>query len=416
MNNKFMFLLYCICMTDVPAQEIAVQKRLTLDQVIIRVLEGHPKLKIADYEAQAMAARMRHALQSPADRISATLENFAGTGETVAIRGIETTFSFSRTLELGNKAITRGSVVQAEEQLLRNRKDIDRLNLLADAALMFLHVAADQDRLELAEEAMELVRQTEKTVQQRIQSGRIPQAEQHRVVIDLANQELELEHVRHELENSRVGLSTFWSGVEPDFDRVDADILIINPLPDFNELKDLLDRNPVLIQHLRAEDLAKAKVRLMQSKTKPDVDLSAGIRYLGGSNDVAAMLWASIPLGSASRAQPGIDEAEALSRIEPLNMEHQRLKLYATLFEIYLEMKHASEAVTILNVRIIPSAEQMLKDYEDGYQTGRYSLLELIQAQQLLRNARSQLLEMAASFHTNRIEIDRLTGAQLTHW
>jgi cobalt-zinc-cadmium efflux system outer membrane protein len=128
------------------------------------------------------------------------------------------------------------------------------------------------------------------------------------------------------------------------------------------------------------------------------------------------MLWASIPLGSSSRAQPGIEEAENMAQIEPLNLEQQRLELYATLFQIYQEMKHSREAVGVLNETIIPAATKMLADYESGYQLGRYSLQELIQVQQLLHTARSRLLEMASAYHSHRIEIDRLTGAQLTQW
>jgi cobalt-zinc-cadmium efflux system outer membrane protein len=197
---------------------------------------------------------------------------------------------------------------------------------------------------------------------------------------------------------------------------VEADIFRIDELPDFADLTEQLDRNPEVIRHIRSEDLAMAKIKLMESRRQPDLDLSAGLRYLGGINDVAVMLTASMPLGSYSRAQPGIDEAESLSRIDPLNLQQQRLELYATLFQIYQEMRHAREAVNTLNERIIPAAEQMQTDYENGYQTGRYSLLELNQVQQLLRNARSQLLEMAVSYHGHKIEIDRLTGAQLTQW
>ncbi len=416
MNTRLMFLLYGTFLSVAVSAQSVAQEGLTLNQAIIQVLENNPGLQIADYEAQAMAARMRHAVQPPSDRIALTLENFAGTGQTVAMRSIDATLSLSRTLELGNKAASRGDVVQGETQLLRTQRDIDRLNLLADTAQRFLHVAADQERLRLIEKALALVRLTEHAVQERIQTGSTAETERHRVVIDLANHEIEIEHIRHELENSRLSLTTLWNVRQPDFDSVAADIFSLDELPDFEQLTNLLDRNPQLIQHIRAEDLARARIRLMQSRSRPDVDVTAGLRYLGGSNDVAAMLWASIPLGSTSRAQPGIDEAESLARIEPLNFEQQRLELYATLFEFYQEMKHAREAVATLNEKIIPAAEQMLNDYESGYQAGRYSLLELIQAQQLLHNARTQLLEMAVNFHSRKIEIDRLTAAQLTEW
>ncbi|MEX2354158.1 MAG: TolC family protein, partial [Gammaproteobacteria bacterium] len=354
--------------------------------------------------------------QAPADRVGLTLENFAGTGDTVAIRGLDATLSLSRTLELGNKASLRGQVAGREQLLVNTRNDIQRLSLLADTAQTFLHVAADQERLHLAEEAIELVRVNQKTVETQIQAGKTPDAERQRLIIDLANHELRLEHRHHELVNARVHLATLWGDKTPDYDRVEADIFSIDALPDLDELDKLLDRNPELVRHTNAEDIARARIRLMQSKRKPDLDVTAGLRYLGGSNDLAFMLSASIPLGSSSRAQPGIDEARAMAQIEPLNLEQRRLELYATLFEIYQEISHAREAVITLKGTIIPAAENMLAEYQTGYQAGRYSLLELIQVRQLLTDARSQLLEMAVNYHSHRIELDRLTGAQLTQW
>jgi len=79
-------------------------------------------------------------------------------------------------------------------------------------------------------------------------------------------------------------------------------------------------------------------------------------------------------------------------------------------------LKHAKDVIEILNQRIISAAEEMLAVYELGYQSGRYSLLELIQTQQLLLNARSRSVEMVVNRHSYRIEICRLTGAQLSQW
>jgi cobalt-zinc-cadmium efflux system outer membrane protein len=416
MKHKLLFIL---CITFLlgfyPGQGMS-QGNLRLEQAVIQVLEKNPKLFVADYRAQALAARMRQALQKPADKVNLSLENFAGTDETLAFRSVEATLSLSRTLELGNKAQSRGEVVQQEIRVLENKKDIDRLNLLADTAQRFLHVAADQERVRLAGEALELMQLTENTVRERVRAGRTSETEMYRVQVEKINYILEVEHANHDLESSRVNLSILWNERHPGFDMIEADIFNIEEIPQFSELTEKIDRNPEIIQHLRAEDLARAKIRLMESRVKPDIDLSAGLRYLGDSNDVALIFSASLPLGSYSRAQPGIDEAESLALIDPLNMEQQRLELYATLFNIYEEMNHARDSFNTLAEEVIPAAEKMVADYESGYQTGRYSLLELTQAQQLLRNARSRLLEMAVIYHSSKIEIDRLTGAQLTQW
>jgi len=416
MYTKIIFLLCCTCLMNAFAADSAVENGLTLEQAMIRVLENHPKLKISDYEAQAMAARMRQALLAPADRLNISLEDFAGTGNARDVRGIEATLSLSRTLELGNKASRRGEVAEREAYLLGNQKDIDRLGLLTETARRFLHVAADQERLRIAEDAVDLIRLTEKTVENRIRAGKTSTLERQRVAIDLANHELDLDHRRHEMESSRLSLTTLWNDKQPNFDSVEGDIFRLDAVPDFSKLENLLDRNPNLIRHIRTEDLARARIRLAQSKRKPDLDLTAGLRYLGNSEDVAFMLSASIPLGSVGRAQHGIEEAEALSRIEPLNLEQQRLELYTTLFELYQELKHAKDAVETLRKKVIPTAEEMLTAYKTGYQSGRYSLLELIQVQQLLLSTRSRAMEMAANYHNYRIEIDRLTAAQLSQW
>lgn len=398
------------------AADNTMEEGLTLKQVMIRVLENHPRFKIADYEAQAMAARLRQASLAPADRINISMEDFAGIGNVKDVRNIEATLSLSRTLELGNKAAMRGKVVEQEALVRLNQNEIDRMDLLAEAARRFVQVAADQERLRIAEDAIALIRLTEKAVEDHIRVGKTPIAERQRITIDIANYELDLDHKRYEMENSRLQLATLWNDKQPDFADVEADIFHLDPLPDFSELAGFLDRNPDLIHHIRAEHLARAKVRLAESKRKPDLDLSAGLRYLGKGDDLAFILSASVPLGAGNRARHHIEEAEALSRINPLNLEQQRMELHATLFEIYQELKYARNAVDTLLNKIIPATESMLVAYEKGFQTGRYSLLELIQIQHLLRNARSRSVDMAGNYHGYRIEIDRLTSAKFSQW
>lgn len=392
------------------------QEVITLNQAVIKVLEDNPRLLVTDYKAQALAARMRQALQPPADQVSLSMENFAGTGDALAFGGVEATLSLSRTLEMGNKAASRGNVVKNEMLLLENDRDYDRLNILAETASRFLHVAADQEYLHLAEEALELVRLTERLVEERIEAGRTPESERYRIIINLASEQQELNHKIHDLESSRLRLSTLWNEKEPRFERVEADIFELDELVPFSELEVLLDRHPALVRFVREEYLYQAKIRLAQSRQKPDINLDAGVRYLGDSNDFAFVASASVPLGSASRASPYIDEARSLANISSLNLAQKKTELYAMLFELYQELEHSYDTYESLSNRIIPAASRLLSDYESGYQAGRYSLLELVQAQQILRNSRKQIIDTAVSIHEHKIEIDRLTGAQLGKW
>ena len=64
---------------------------------------------------------------------------------------------------------------------------------------------------------------------------------------------------------------------------------------------------------------------------------------------------------------------------------------------------------------IIPQATSVLKDYEKGYAAGRYSFLELTEAQNTLIESRLEAIMTAADYHRYQIELDRLTGAGLNN-
>ena len=122
----------------------------------------------------------------------------------------------------------------------------------------------------------------------------------------------------------------------------------------------------------------------------------------------------SLPLGSGSRAAPGIESSRLLSDRQPLLYRQRQLELHASLYEIYQELLHALTASQTLHEQIVPEAEQALRGYEKGYRAGRYSLLELSDAQELLLDARLEAVMTASDFHNYRIEIERLTGQALS--
>ena len=389
----------------------AAGKNISLDQVLVKVLENHPQLKIADYEARAIAARIKIAAQKPADKIRIEAQNFGGSGEARWLRNAETTLSLARVLELGNKSARRADVALHESYLSRDRQAALRLDLLAEAARRFLRVVFDQERLLIATDAVEQTRKTGVIVESRIKAGVAPLAQRFRVDIDLAQQELELEDAEHELASSKVLLSALWNDPEADFAEAQADIYTLSRPLAFRVYAGLLERNPDLIRFNTQQRLAEARLRLAGIKRKPDIEINGGLRFLGESNDIGFVLSATLPLGSAKRAAPGIEEAQLLSQIDPLALEQKRTELYATLYALYQELLHSRAAAGRLEQRIIPAAERTVKEYEKLYDRGRLSLLELVEAQRKRLHSRQQLLESVYDFHRLQLEIDRLTGA-----
>jgi len=156
-------------------------------------------------------------------------------------------------------------------------------------------------------------------------------------------------------------------------------------------------------------------LQLSGSSRKPDIEVIGGLRHFNFTDDTGLVFSLKIPLGTSSRAAPGLEEAELIRQRQPHLLEQRKLELYATLFEVYQEIGHAVDAVTTLRKTIIPQATSVLKDYEKGYAAGRYSFLELNEAQNSLIESRLEAIMAAADYHRYQIELDRLTGAGLNN-
>ncbi len=413
MQRLIVLLLACINSYAVHAVDTSAAASITLDQVVIKVLERNSQLNINAIEARAAAARIRQARQTPALELKLELQNFAGSGAYRIGDRLETTLSLAKILEFGGKASKRGNLAQRQADLLRNDQDSQRLDVLAEAAQQFMHVVVDQHRLRIAHEQMKLLQDTLEFVTQRVKAGRSHVAEQRRVVIALARAEIEREHTEHELSTSWLKLATYWGATQVPFSHAEAPLFVLPVLPPFKQLETWLVHNPDLIRFATAERVAKANLRLAQSRRKSNFQLSAGIRHFNEVGDGALVLSASIPLGSNARAQPYIAERQYFAEREPYRYEQQRLALHSSLYAIYQELLHAQTAYAALSQRIIPQAEQLATDYAQGYKRGRFSLLELNQAQKILLDTRLEAVIAAANYHRFRIEIERLTGAEL---
>lgn len=394
--------------------ERSVAEPLTLEQAVINVLERNPMLLASDTEAQAVAARIRAATRAPLTHISLDLENLAGSGDYKDSDKLESTLSLSKVFELGDKARLRGDVAQNEARLLRNELDAKRLDLLTETTNRFIHVVTDQHRLAIAQDSLELAEQTFKIVKQRVEVGRTADADLRRAENLRVRKQLELEHAKHELASSRLKLVTLWGQTQTSFSMARANLFAIEPAAPFDQLAILLEQNPDLIRFTSERRLAQTRIRLAQAKAAMDLELKAGVRHFHATDDHALTLSVNIPWGASTQAAPYIEEATFMSKRNPYLQEQRRLSLYAALFEVHQEAQHAIEAVTSLRRVIIPNAESALKQYEKGYALGRYSFLELTEAQNGLLAARLEAVMAAAQCHSLRAEIDRLTGATYT--
>ncbi|WP_313919589.1 TolC family protein [Tahibacter sp.] len=391
----------------------AAAQPLTLSDAIARALQDNPALKAAAFTLRVQDARRDQAGLKPAWHGTLDAENFLGSGRLRGVDALETTLRLGTIIERGGKRDRRIGQVDAETTLLAIDQDVARLDLLAEVARRYIHVVADQEVFALTQQASALATRGTQLVEQRVRAAKAGDAESGKARIALARAEIAHEHAEHELKSARVALAATWNAREPGFERAEAAFFALPEPESLDSLVTALERNPNLARFASARRVEDARLALARSNRMADVTFNAGIRRLEAGNDQGFVLSLSVPFGSAARAAPFEHEAEFRRDAIDAEVDAVRADLYRTLYALYQELLHARTQADALRTRVIPEAERTLQHAEAGYALGRYSYLELVDAQQQLLTVRREAIDAARDYHLFFVELERLAGRSL---
>lgn len=391
---------------------------LTLEMAIAAALKSNPGLRSFAYEFRALDAQTRQANLRPAPSLSADLENVLGTGENSGFDSAELTLAMSQVIELGGKRDARGSVALATRSAADIELQASQLDVLAEVTRRVIAVASEQERLRLAGVARGLAEQTVSGAERRVNAARSPHVEMDRARISLEQARLAERRAMADLQSARLQLAATWG--EPvallngqPFGEVQADLFSMPVSGEFNDLLARLDATPDFQRFNSEARLRDAQLRLASTLRKPDLALSAGVRHLQATRDQALVLSVSVPLFSGRRASAFTDEAQA--RREQIDSQRQAalVSVHATLFELHKSLQQAVLEVHALQNEIMPLAQEALRETQYAYDRGRYSYLELVDAQREFLGIQSELIDAATDAHRLQTELERLTGEPL---
>jgi outer membrane protein, heavy metal efflux system len=410
---RLMLLTACGSLALGAAPEPAAAQPLTLAQAVEETIAHNPELQTFTYRLRAQSARAGVAALRPPFEARAELQDAFGTGRASGFDTAEATFAVSQVIELGRKRARRIDEAAAHTSLIDAERAAAELDVLTEVARRFIHVAADQERLELTARATELAQQTLDAADARVASARAPDVELRRARIAFARAEVEHEHAEHELLSSRRKLAAMWGDSDLRFETVTADLYAL-PSPDtFETLVARLVNNPDFLRFASEARLRDAELRLAEAHARSDINVTAGIKRLQDTDDEAFVFAVNVPLFAGARARGGIAEASALRAQSDAEREAHRVRAEAELFELYQELRHSVTEAQVLRTNVLPEMEAALEGTRYAYERGRYSYLEWVDAQRELVDVQRSLIDASANAHLYRAEIERLTGESL---
>jgi len=383
---------------------------VTLRDAVAAALRHNPELGAASLTVQASDGRRVQAGLLPNPTVSAEAENVGASGRDDETEPPQTTLRLAQLIELGGKRAKRQRLAALERDAAQWDYEVRRATVAADAARAFVAVLALQEQRALSAELVGLAEESLRAVEKQIGAGAAAPADGTRARVVLGEAKLALADRERELAAARGALAAAWGAAQPTFERASGDLADIAP-PD--EAATAIDANPDVARWTTELAAREAALSLERARAVPDVTVAAGPRIFIDSGEVAGVFELGLPLPLFDRNQGGVAAATADIAAAGARQRGATLAVRAAVRRETEQLRAAHTRAAALRDDLIPAAHATFTAARDAYRLGAVRYLEVLDAQRTWFALRDQYLSALAAYHTARIDLERLVGADL---
>ena len=383
---------------------------LNLQVALAMALQASPGLSAASREQDATEAAIVQAGAWPNPTLDAQVEDLRRDNRT-------TTLMLNQPLELGGKRAARVTAAERARDQAASALDARRAEIRAATVTAFFEVLTAQERLRLAQDSVGLAQSGTRAAANRVAAGKVSPLEETRARVAEAGIRVELLQAEGTLRSARRQLAALWGNPAPRFTQVDGAVDQLPAMASAQDVQSRLAAAPVVRQARLEVERRRALSDLEQAKRMPDVTVSLGAKRVpssegetggGRRNQVVVGLSIPLPIFDTNRG----NVAEALSREEKARDElaAAELQLGADVAQATERLNSARATARTLQSDALPGAETAYRAATKGFELGKFSFLEALDAQRTLFQVRAQYLMALADAHRAAGELDRLLG------
>ncbi|MCK5910343.1 MAG: TolC family protein, partial [Caulobacter sp.] len=371
-----------------------------------------PRLKEAQagvLEAQGLAQQAR---ARPNPVVDLQTENFAGQGPYKGTNLAETTVSVAQTLELGGKRSTRISAAKAEVSAAEARNRQAAADFAYDLALAYAGAEAAQARADLADQALKRSQDDLRVSRALVEAGREANLRLVTAQAAEASTRANAEAARADAVEALARLSALAGASQP-YTSLAGGLLSAPAAPETADGVPPADM-PAL-QVARAErEAAGRQVVAERRRAAPDVTASLGVRRLngqgfGGDDATAVIAGVSLPFPVFDRNRGNVAAASARASAADARFEDARLRAEADWRSARIQTDAAVSRVAA-SQQSEAAAEEAYRLARVGYESGKTPLVEVLNAQRALTDARGTTLDARVARVRAQAAMARLAG------
>lgn len=393
-----------------PPPAVSTGEVLSLQAALDDALQASPELTAYAAETRAREAEVSQAARFINPELAVEVANVAGSGDYGGFAAAETTLQLSQQLELGNKRQLRRSRAEVEHDRAVRDLEVARIDLQARIARNFLALLHAQERLSLADEQVALATQTLAVVEEKIAAGRAPSVEKFRFQSALAEARLAREKAMLTLTMARQTLASALGREATTLGGVSGNLAILPLLPAYTEIEAQIGQSPEIARRRSESEAQRRELALARAHRLVDPTIDLGWRNFKDSGDNALIFGLSLPLPLFDRNQGNVQAATQRLAAAQAQEASGVLQSRASLAESWQSLAASSTEAQMLRDQIIPSAQQTFEAASYGYQSGKFGVLEVQDAQRTLFEVRERYLEVLTTAHLAAVELDRQLG------
>ncbi len=393
----------------IPSPRHQVQ-RLTLGEALHLAELNNPRLKVAGAQREGALAGIRTARAYPnpefkfmAGRQSAFLNS--------AITGPYQDYAINQPIELPSVRNTRIEAAQLNNSAGILALDEARLAVRAGVKQAFYSVLRRRDELGLTQENLRLIEELRRRIQVQVQVGEAARLELIRAESEVATARVlvnsaRLRHVAAiaALEaNLGVPLASGFEAagtletppVLPPVDTLETEMLVKHPA--IAQAQALVRRSESLLENEKAQRVPRPAIEA-EVERMPDT-------YVSRIGVVLPLPFWNRREGNVAQAVAAVREAQAVAL-------QRRVDLTASLEVAYEQYQVTGQQIASFQQGVLVEAEAAVRAAEAAYRFGERGILDVLDAQRVLRSVRTDFLNAQYDRQAALIELERLRAVE----
>ncbi|PKO82485.1 MAG: cobalt-zinc-cadmium resistance protein [Betaproteobacteria bacterium HGW-Betaproteobacteria-13] len=386
------------------ANGTASTQALSLRQAIELALTHNPDLAIAALEVGANEGARQQAGAYPNPEISWLQEDTQRATRT-------TTLQLNLPIELGGKRAARVAAAERGFDIASEDLAAQRLEIRAAVTARYFDTLAAQERVRVTDDALELAGRATRAAALRVKAGKVAAIEETKASVAEAGVQVEASQARSDLRSAQARLGALLGKIHPGTLMLDGQLDELPIAPSQEEAQQQVENSPALRRARLEIEHRMALTELEKARRIPDLTVSLGAKREEALGRNQAIVGVSIPLPLFDRNQGNL--LEALKREDKAReaLRSARLQVAADALQARERLESARMEAGSLAAQVLPGAQSAYEAAVKGFELGKFSFLEALDAQRTLLQARMQYLRATADAHRARAELDRILGS-----